>query len=201
MDWVTTSTILSDLREFENRAAWDRFVQRFRLPIVSFARATGVHPSRCEDVAQETLAAFAQAFRDGSYDRTRGRLSHWLFGIAHRQALKQLRRDSRGAQPAAAHDVADEAGDAIPDERFLTTMWDMKWEEFVFQKCYEQARTEVEPVTAEAFELVVLRDLAPEDAAARLGVPVKTVYNAKHRLLRRIRELRAGLEDATPESA
>jgi DNA-directed RNA polymerase specialized sigma24 family protein len=56
-------------------------------------------------------------------------------------------------------------------------------------------RTEVEPATMRALELVVGGSLSAAEAASRIGVPVKAVYNAKHRVLKRIRELRVELED------
>jgi RNA polymerase sigma-70 factor (ECF subfamily) len=194
MDWLTTSTILHDLRDLENRAAWERFVLRFRAPVVSFARGVGVPPEQCEDVAQETLLAFVKSYQDGKYDRSKGHLSSWLFGIAYRQALMHLRRDRRREPLLPALDDSRPPGDNVPDERFATTHWDMRWEEFVFQECYARVRSELSEETRRAFERVVLDDASADQAAAELGVPVKAVYNAKHRVLKRIREVRGELE-------
>ena len=72
MDWVTTSTILENLRDFQNGSAWDRFVSRFHKPILSFIRELGFSETDAEDVAQEALLDFAAAYRDGRYDRSKG---------------------------------------------------------------------------------------------------------------------------------
>lgn len=77
--WITTTTLLDRLGDYGDQDAWDRFVERFRRPITSFALEVGVPPRDVEDVTQETLVAFAQAFRAGRYDRARGRLRSWLF--------------------------------------------------------------------------------------------------------------------------
>jgi DNA-directed RNA polymerase specialized sigma24 family protein len=45
-----------------------------------------------------------------------------------------------------------------------------------------------------AFELVVRDDRTPRQAAHQTGLTVRAVYNAKHRILKRIRELRTMLE-------
>jgi DNA-directed RNA polymerase specialized sigma24 family protein len=42
-------------------------VERFRVPVARFAAKIGVSPSDVEDVTQETLLAFAQAFREGQF--------------------------------------------------------------------------------------------------------------------------------------
>jgi DNA-directed RNA polymerase specialized sigma24 family protein len=52
-------------------------------------------------------------------------------------------------------------------------------------------RCEFELTTFRAFELAVQQGLDASDVAQQLNVPVKTVYNAKHRILKRIRELRS----------
>jgi DNA-directed RNA polymerase specialized sigma24 family protein len=99
-DWVTTSTILGGLRDFEDRASWERFVARFRAPIVRLALGHGLEAADADDVAQETLVAFADGFRAGRYDAQQGRLSSWLFGIAYRQVLR-ARAPKSGLRPFA----------------------------------------------------------------------------------------------------
>jgi RNA polymerase sigma-70 factor (ECF subfamily) len=198
MDWLTTSTILHDLRDLENRSAWEEFVARFRPPLVSFARGMGVPGAECEDVAQETLLAFVRSYQDGKYDRERGSLSSWLFGIAHRQTLMHLRREKRHDPPRDAALPSGAPDGTLPDPRFATTHWDVTWEAFVFQECYRRVRSELTDETRRAFERVVLDDAPPEQAAAELGVPVKAVYNAKHRVLKRVREVRAEMEGIEP---
>lgn len=195
MDWLTTSTVLRELRDFSNRAAWEQFAERFRRPIVSFARTLGLSTIDAEDVAQETLLAFAEAFRRGQYDRAKGRLSRWLFGIAYRQALNERRSGARAAARGAGGSDPDAILRNVPDEDAATVSWDHEWEQALLQQCLDQVRDEVEPVTFRAFELVVRGERSPAEAAAELGVPIKLIYNAKHRVLKRIRELRSALDD------
>ena len=195
VEWLTTSTILHGLRDYDNRAAWERLAERFRRPIIAFVRRMGLSEADSDDVAQETLIAFAQACRNGQYDAGAGRLSRYLFGIAYRQALAARRRIAR--EPAG---MGDSSGDSafwasVPDERTASVTWDAEWERALLQQCIERVRAEVEPLTLRAFELVVWHERSAAEAAAELGVPIKLVYNAKHRVLRRIRELRAALED------
>ena len=193
MDWITTSTVLHDLLSFENRAAWDRFVSRFRRPIVSFARSIGLDSTDAEDVAQETLAAFAQGYRGGQYDRTRGRLSQWLFGIAYRKALDGRRRAAR-INNLGSSAIDHLSGQLLPSEHDASVSWDQEWEQSLLQQCLEQVQREVDPLTFRAFDLVVREERDAATAAQTLGVNIKLVYNAKHRILKRIRDLRAELE-------
>lgn len=193
VDWITTSTVLHDLRDFSNRAAWDRFVARFRVPVLRFARSVGLSENDAEDVAQEALATFAQRYQEGHYDRDRGRLSQWLFGITYHKALDHRRKAARG--PSSGSSAFDAlSGLHLPDEAALTASWDQEWEQALLEQCLEQVRREVEPNTFRAFDLTVRENMDAAAAAELLGVNIKLVYNAKHRILKRIRELRGELE-------
>ena len=188
MAWLTTATVLQNLRDFDNREAWSSFADRFRQPIVSFARSMSLSQADAEDAAQETLLAFAEAYRRGQYDPAKGRLSKFLFGIAYRQALRARRV---GAQVAP---VGTTVWSQVPDEQSASGIWDVEWERGLLDECLAQVRTEFEPQTYRAFELTVRDGRDAADAANELGVPIKSVYNAKHRILKRIRELREQFE-------
>ncbi len=193
-DWLTTSTLLDGLQDFSNAAAWERFANRFRVPVISFVRRMGLGGAEAEDVAQETLTHFANGLRDGKYDRTQGRLSRWLFGIAYRQALQARRRV--GIQQAREVEMGSSTAARVEDENAQSKIWEEEWEAALLARCLEQVQREVEPTTFQAFELVAREGLSATDAAESLGVPVKTVYNAKHRILSRLRELRAAYDDS-----
>ncbi|MBI4717257.1 MAG: sigma-70 family RNA polymerase sigma factor [Planctomycetes bacterium] len=192
LDWDTTSTNLDGLRDYGNADAWGRLAGRFRQPIVGFALQLGLTAADAEDVAQETLTAFADAYRNGGYDPTRGALSRWLFGIAYRQALKERRLAAR--QRAGGTGAPSALWAQVPDQHAASESWDQEWEQAILGQCLEQVAREVEPATYQAFEMAVTHQRSAADVAATLGMPVKAVYNAKHRVLKRIRELRAQWE-------
>jgi RNA polymerase sigma-70 factor (ECF subfamily) len=193
-DWVTTSTMLSHLRDFARAEAWEEFVARFRAPIIAFAMRLGLGRPDAEEAAQEALLDFAAAYRSGEYDRSKGRLSHWLFGIAYRRALRQRRAAMRRevALPQGSGGAADLR---VLDEHAATAVWDREWERQLLAQCLERVRGEVEPQTYQAFELVSRLDCPPAEAARALGISVTAVYNAKHRVAKRIRQLRAECEE------
>jgi RNA polymerase sigma-70 factor (ECF subfamily) len=62
----------------------------------------------------------------------------------------------------------------------------------------ELAELEFEPSTMRAFRRVALEGAAGSDAAAELGLSVASVYAARSRVLRRLRELAEGLLDDLP---
>lgn len=191
-EWTTTSSILQGLRDYSDDRAWNRLAERFRAPIVAFARRMGVAGSESEDVAQETLLAFARAFREGRYERDKGRLGQWLFGFAHRQALAARRRAARHGDEGAL-DLAE-----LPDDAGSAERWEEEWERALLALCLERARSEFPSATFQAFDLATRSDRSAAEVATKLGVNTKAVYNAKHRVLTRLRELREELEGTDP---
>jgi RNA polymerase sigma-70 factor (ECF subfamily) len=194
MDWVTTSTILDRLRDFQNQSAWGQFAERFRTPLISFARKMGLTSADAEDAAQEILLTFAQKYRNGDYNPAKGRLSHWLFGIAYRQILGARRKLARQRVKAAA------GGDSsfwatLPDEDEAARQWDQEWEQALFRQCLQRVRGEVKSTTLRVFELLVLGKRPADEVAAELGMTRNAVFVAKHRVLSRLRALRSEWED------
>ncbi len=195
MDWVTTSTILEDLRDFSNEAAWRHFVGRFRGPIARFATSLGLSDAQADEVSQDSLSVFAERYRAGRYDRQRGKLRAWLFGIAHKQVLKVRERERRQDQRMAGFQEGRDALESLPDPKTLVDFWNSQWEAFLIQECFRRVRLEYQPDSVRAFEIVVTEGRSPKEAAEEIGIPIKTVYNAKHRILKRIRELRMEIEE------
>ena len=115
----TTTALLEGLRDSENAILWEAFDRRYRPILVGFARNLGLDEVDAADVAQETLSRFVQEYREGRYDRSRGRLGAWLVGIA-RYRILDLRRKQAGSRQVAE----PEALASLDDEQHLSRIWD-----------------------------------------------------------------------------
>jgi RNA polymerase sigma-70 factor (ECF subfamily) len=194
-EWVTTSAVLRRLADFDDEAAWSAFADRFRVPIERFARARGLGESDAEDVAQETLLEFARSYRDAGYDRGKGRLSSWLFGIAWRRVDRVRRKGERAVaeEPVVEHATAFWAD--VEADPAATQDWELAWERARLERCLREVRREVQPSTFRVFEMLVLEQRSALDAVAELGLTRNAVYVAKHRVLGRLRDLIAEFDE------
>lgn len=181
---ATSTELLEGLRDADNREVWARFVERYRSVIVRTGRRAGLDDADAEDFAQQALLAFAQAYREGRYERDKGSLRAWMFGIVRIQLAAFRRRHARVARVAETAEIAALASD---DE--LAAHWEQEWRAAVLRQCLAEVAAEVEPATVEAFERFALRGEPAVSVAAALGMTVNAVYGAKHRVLQRIREL------------
>ncbi|MGI9014169.1 MAG: RNA polymerase sigma factor [Phycisphaerales bacterium] len=193
-EWLTTTILLERLSNFED-AAWDTFTARFREPLIAFARRCGLDADAAQDIAQDALFAFARSYRQGRFDRTRGRLRSWLFGIAHKEILKQQRKRARGERQSPMVHGGTTFFSQLEDEDDAARVFDTMWDEHVARLCMARVQREVEPLTWNAFEQFALRGQNAADVAAELRMSRNAVFLAKHRILKRLRELTAAFED------
>jgi RNA polymerase sigma-70 factor (ECF subfamily) len=192
---ATSDTLLAGLLRPDDGAAWSDYVGRYRPLLVAHARRLGLGNDEAEDAAQDTLAAFARAYRSGQYDKEKGRLRAWLFGIARNTLLAMHRRAGREVQVAESGAGTGFFG-RLPDEDRMQQEWDRQWHEAVLRECLAAASREFEPRTMTAFELFVQQDLPAREVAARTGLSENAVFLAKRRVLRRMREMLPAITEA-----
>jgi RNA polymerase sigma-70 factor (ECF subfamily) len=191
---VTSTLLLEGLRTAHNQTIWQQYVDRYRPVLIAHARRVGVSAADAEDVAQESLAAFCQAYRAGKYEREKGRLRDWFFGIARNQLRNWCRR--RGEREIRVVGPGEESAilRGIPGEDMWAQAWEQEWRDAVLRQCLEEVRGEVDAKTFSAFELFASQGLPAQQVAERLGMSANAVFIAKHRVLRRIRELLPEME-------
>lgn len=191
---ATSTELLEGLRDPANRTVWSQYVARYRPLLERTAERAGLAPVDAEEVAQTTLVEFSAAYARGEYRRERGRLRSWLFGIL-RNRLRERGREGGRERGRFASDAGDRlAAEPAPDT--LEEIWDEEWRRAVIRRCTEVVRGEVHPRTFEAFRRYVLEGETVESIAADLALSPEGVYDAKRRVLRRLRELRPVLEES-----
>ena len=195
MEWMTTTTVLDRLQDAADHSAWSGFVERYQGPVASFGRKTGLSQADADDVAQETMLAFLESYRKGAYQRGRGRLSQFLFGIARHKILHARRKIGPGPrQVSYGADAANLLAD-LPDADTLAQSWENEWRQSILMQCLERVREEVAPQTFEAFRLVAVEQVEPARVAEQLGMTRNAVFIAKHRVATRLRQLSAACEE------
>jgi len=161
-------------------SAWDLLLQRYQLPLFTYAAELLRDRTAALDVVQETFAS-AVAHIGGLRDQTK--FGSWLFGIAHQRCMQQFRRRQR--VDALFTEMAPGSDD--PDDTTLDPC------AALLRK--EQAETLLALVDQlpipqrSALLLHVLEDFSLDEIAAVSRVPIGTVKSRLHhgkRMLRRL---------------
>lgn len=195
---MTTTLLLHRLASEADPRSWQEVDRRYRPVLLGFSRALGLSDADAEDAAQWTLAETARLLGAGDYHRDRGRLRSWIFGIA-RHRVQMLKRAAARRRCADL----DESALIPADEHTLSQIWTRQTRKAAFEQAWHALRAapHTSPENLRAFELVVLRRVPAEQAAAQCGLSLQAVYTAKSRLLARLRDLVAEISRGydTPE--
>ncbi len=189
-DTQTSLSLMERLRQFPwNTEAWERFVELYRPKIYGWCRAWGLQAADAEDVAQEVIAKLTQKMASFDYDRSRC-FRAWLKTITQ-HALSDLMASRCRA-----------LGDGlVPIVRSIEARTDLekRIEELFDRELLDQAiarvRERVAPVTWDAFRLTTFEEYSGAEASSLLGIPVASVFVAKHRVQKILKEELAKLEN------
>ena len=193
---TTTSTYLLDgLKSPDNRTVWQQFVGRYRPMILKYACRLGLPDEDAEDAAQQTVLAFSTAYQNGKYDRAKGRLRHWLFGIARNEIRNAIRRRHGREVQIVDQPSGTAFFESLQDDDHFETLWDEEWRQAVLHQCLDEVRDTFEPKTIEAFELFAWKGWPARRVATHLTISENAVFLAKHKILKRIRELLPQMEE------
>ena len=189
MQWVTTTQILDDLKFSDNSAAWKTFTDHFYPVILGFAKNMGLSSTDAEDATQETIIQFLRLYRDNRFQREKGHLSHWIFGVA-RNVIRDFIKKRPKEYSVPDGSTRTSFWGAVPDDKAILHTWETQWQREILSRCLSRARSEVDEKTYRAFEMYAVAQQPIKVVCEELGMTANAVYIAKNRVLTKMRELK-----------
>lgn len=175
----TQPSIFSRLREDEASADWQRFHDRYAPVVYHMALAHGLSEVDAQDTVQEVLLRFVRNVEKFRYDRQRGRFRNYLYTLTLNVVRTHL---AKLAKSAHAVEGVDDVTLEHPRE-----LWEKQWQANELRQAIDAVAAEVSPKTFQCFQLFVLEEWPAEKVGAFLGVTRETVYQAKSRVVKRLR--------------
>lgn len=180
-----TSPSLLDLARAADPDGWVRLVRLYSPLVASWCRRFGLSSEDAADVTQDVWHAVTGAI--GRFERERSGFRAWLYTVARNKIHDHFRKV--GKRPAlaeggsAAHERLAELPDAEPDD-------DASAGDTValLRRALEVVRRDFEPHTWEAFWALAIDGRTAAETATALGTTPDAVYQAKARVMRRLRE-------------
>jgi RNA polymerase sigma-70 factor (ECF subfamily) len=191
----TRDSLLVQLKSPANREAWDQFALVYRPVICRLARRRGLQDADAQDLAQRVLMAIASAI--GSWEKSSESVQfrHWLRRVARNAIVNALSRrpHDRAAGGSAVHELLLEQAHPDPESN---AQIELEYRRELYRQAARIVRSDVETETWRAFELTVIQNRSIDEAAIDLEKPVGTIYAARSRIMRRLRETVRELEKA-----
>ena len=192
-DQPTSATLLARLRDpAADPQAWAEFVRRYGPLVYRWCRHWNLQEADAQDVTQDVLARLVVRLRDFEYDPA-GSFRAYLktvAGFVWRDLLQRRRKAGVGTGDTAHQERLG----AVAARDDLARRLDEEFDRELLERASERVRARVEPGTWEAFRLTALEGVPGAAAAARLGVGVYAVFQAKSRVRRMLRDEVAALE-------
>ena len=190
----TRSALLADVTNHENRLAWHEFVTLYRPVIYRMARSRGMQDADAQDLSQTVLVKIAGAIERWQKQSVEIRFRHWLRRVAKNAILTALTRS-----PQDLADGGTGAWEQIHSELDFSDAERQELEMEAMRELYLRAarivRTDVSPETWRAFELTAFEGKSCEEAAKIVGKSLGTVYAARSRIIHRLKQQVAKLEE------
>jgi len=179
-DADTSLSLLERLQKNpDDPQAWNLFVERYQPRIRWWCVTWGLQDSDADDVAQDVLVKLFAALRKFQYDPSRS-FRAWLKTVTQHawSGFVAARRRGPGQAPGRIDTIADSAEAQSDLERQLEDAFDRE----LLEVAMHRIKGRTKPVHWESFHLTAIEGLSGADAARKLGIPVGSVFVAKHRV-------------------
>jgi len=197
-DLRTSATLLGRLcQEPTDQAAWSEFVDRYGHRIYGWCRRWNLQDADSRDVTQAVLASLCTRMKTFRYDPALS-FRAWLRTVTH-NALTDLmaaRRPVTSDNHPGEHVSCLDSLEARDD---LLGRLDEQFDRELLELACVRVRLRVEPHTWEAFRLTAIERMTGSAVADKLGIKVATVFKAKSKVQKMLREEIGRLEASGPE--
>jgi RNA polymerase sigma-70 factor (ECF subfamily) len=185
---LTRASLLARLRDPQDRAAWQQFIELYGSLVYRFARQRGLQDADAADLTQEVFLGVAQAAGRWQYDPRQGSFRGWLYGMTRNKLAKFLQR--RRSQPVGSGDSnanqrLEEQPSPGPD---LEAEWEQEFQQQLFRLAAAQIQSNFAPKTWKAFWQTAVEGKSAAAVATELGLSVGAVYVARSRVLAKLTE-------------
>jgi RNA polymerase sigma-70 factor (ECF subfamily) len=183
----TSATLLGRLRQgATDQAAWVEFVRRYGRLIYQWCRRWRLPEAEAEEVTQAVLVRLVVTLKSFDYDPRRS-FRAYLKTLTH-YAWYDLLEGRRRPDAGSGDTGVTEALASVEARDDLVGRLQREFDEEVLGLATERVRQRVEPHTWDAFRLTALEGRSGADAAAVLGMKVASLFAAKSKVQKMLRE-------------
>jgi RNA polymerase sigma factor (sigma-70 family) len=174
-------------------AAWHQFAQRYGPKILRWCFARGLQDADAEDICQSVLTTLTVRLRSFEYDPSRS------FRGFLRKVANDALSDAFSARARFVGGGTSETFDLLASlesrEDFVRRL-EQEFDHELLEAAKQAVRQRVTPETWESYRLTTQDGLSGAEVAARLGIKVGAVFQAKSRVLTMLQAAVKELETA-----
>lgn len=180
----TSATLLERVRHRDDEAAWRRFVLLYTPLFYSWCAEIGLQGADAADLVQEVFTLLVQKLPEFDYDPNK-KFRAWLHTVLRNKWREKHRRRSPLLLGAEAEELPEKS----------EVFGEVEYRRHLVGRALELIRNDFQEATWTAWQEFVVKGRPAAAVALELNVSVHSVYLAKSRVLRRLRQELNGLLD------
>lgn len=175
--------------------SWDRLAGLYTPLLKKWLAEFGIQSADADDLVQDILLAVSRDLYRFDHSGRTGAFRAWLRTmLLHR--VQNFFRSQKYRPAASGGSVWTEKLEQLADESSSASReWNLEHDRQVMAVLLESVRPRFESKTWEAFYRQMFDGQRADQVAAELGMPLNSVYVARSRVLRTLRQEAAGLID------
>ncbi|HTI50990.1 MAG TPA: sigma-70 family RNA polymerase sigma factor [Planctomycetaceae bacterium] len=184
---LTRASLLVQIRDGTDQAAWKEFVRLYGPVVYGFARKRGLQDADAADLMQDVLRSVSAAIGRLDYDRRQGTFRGWLFTITRNKVFNFL--SARRIRPQGSGDTTtNKLLDTHPGAEDGSDTWELEYQRRIATLAMDRVRNEFQESTWKAFWLTAVEGASAADVSRQVGLSPGAIYVAKSRVLARLKE-------------
>lgn len=187
----TRSSVLREVANTGNEAAWQRLFDLYAGFVFSIARSKGLRSEDADDIVQVVFADLARNLPTFQYDRAKGKFRSYLTGLVHWRIMDRLKSGKRDADLKAAFWEEAKAAASSADEDFA----EREWQAAAMEEALRRIRPDVRPEHYAAFVASAVEGQDAESVMRLYGPSRDNLYQIRKRLTMKLREAVAAVLD------
>jgi RNA polymerase sigma-70 factor (ECF subfamily) len=186
----TSESLLCRLKDSDNSEAWSKFTELYTPLIFFWARKNGLDAHDASDLVQEVMTLVFQKLPEFQYDPNRS-FRGWLRQVTLNKHRERLRKKKLNFDAVSQTHLSNLPLNGKAEAAGQT--WDQDYCRNLVASAIDLMRKEFAPQTWEALKQFVSTGKTAQEISHTTGVSTSTIYAAKSRLMKRLRQDLEGL--------
>ncbi len=190
----TSLSLLDRLCNHPDAEAWNRLVEVYTPVLHAWLRRYDVlSPADVDDLVQDVLLTLSKEMPQFRPRQQHGAFRAWLRTILVNRLRYFWRSRQHRPQAIGGSDFAEQLEQLSDGQSQMSQLWDSEHDRQLMQRLFTLVEPRFAPDTWQAFRRQMVDGMTAETVAAELRMPLHSVYAAKSRVLKALREMAHGL--------
>jgi RNA polymerase sigma-70 factor (ECF subfamily) len=186
---LNTSTTLLQLVKNRDEGAWQRLTQLYGPLVYHWCRKSGLSAEDSADMLQDVYRSIVQHIENFEKSAQHGSFRGWLWTITRNRIVDFHRTTTDKARATGGSEMLRQLQNLPDQEPDDQTESGISASDGLTSRALQIIKAEVKESTWLAFWRSTVDEIDPSTVATELGISVESVWQAKSRVLRRLRQL------------